>query len=70
MQQESLDKALTAVLVGLDKINIDSVDKVELLLNLKLLLENVDRYEQSIAVLKREIPSKKEMSTGEPIRRH
>ena len=70
MQQESLDKALDAVLVGLDKAEIDSVDKVELLINLKLLLENVDRYTQSMRVLQREIPSKREVYKSEPIRRY
>ena len=48
MNKESLEKAEEAILTALQWINIDSVDKVELMLNLRLLLEN---YDESIGVL-------------------
>lgn len=70
MKQESLDKTLDSIFAHLNNLNIDTTDKIELMLNLKLLLENVDRYNQSIRVLQREIPSKKEVYKGESIRRH
>ena len=48
MNKESLEKAEEAILTALQWINIDSVDKVELMLNLRLLLEN---YDESLGVL-------------------
>lgn len=75
MTQESLDKSLTAIFKTLDGLDIDTVDKMELLLNLRLLLENVDSYRQSIDILQKNTPSrkawpKKEEPNNGAIRKH
>lgn len=48
MNKESLEKAEEAILTALQWINIDQTDKVELMLNLRLLLEN---YDEDLRVL-------------------
>lgn len=70
MQQESLDKILDSILITLDNLDIDAVDKIDLLVNLKTLLGSVDTYTQSINVLQRTIPSKKEAYKYEYVRKH
>ena len=59
MEQESLDKASNVIFTALDKLNIDTVDKIDLLINLKALLEDKDRYTESIKVLQRNIKPKR-----------
>ena len=51
MKQESLDTALDVIFEALDKSNICLVDKLELMKNLKELLEN---YYTDIEILKEE----------------
>ena len=53
MKQESLDKALDLILDTISKSDIDVVDKCELMLNLKILLENASSYEKDIEILRR-----------------
>lgn len=52
MKQESLDKALDGILKTVSDLDIDIVDKCELMLNLKTLLENVSSYEKDIEILR------------------
>ena len=52
MKQESLDKALDGILKTVSELDIDIVDKCELMLNLKTLLENVSSYEKDIEMLR------------------
>lgn len=52
MKQESLDKALDIILKDISDLDIDVVDKCELMLNLKTLLENVDSYKRDIEILR------------------
>lgn len=52
MKQESLDKALDGILKTVSELDIDIVDKCELMLNLKILLENVSSYEKDIEMLR------------------
>ena len=59
MKQESLDKLSDKVFKVIDTLNIDTVDKMDLLINLKTLLEDSKTYEESIKVLQREMPRKK-----------
>lgn len=51
MNNESLDKALDLVFNAIDKSDINSIDKVELLRNLKTFLEN---YNSDINILIKE----------------
>ena len=53
MKQASLDKALDVIVEGIASLDIDVVDKCELLINLKILLESVDEYKASIDLLSR-----------------
>lgn len=48
MQKESLEIAVDIIIDALDKSDINIMDKVELMRNLKTLLEN---YEEDIQVL-------------------
>jgi hypothetical protein len=59
MEQQSLDIILTKIVNDIDNANIPSIDKVDLLVNLKLLLEDKDRYVESIKVLQKHMPRKK-----------
>lgn len=52
MKQESLDKALDIILKDISNLDIDIVDKCELMLNLKKLLENASSYEKDIDILR------------------
>ena len=49
MEKESLDKIETEIIKILDNSNINRADKLELLINLKLFLEN---YEDNINILR------------------
>lgn len=53
MKQESLDKTLSAILLVLDEIDIDSVDRAELTINLYHLLRDRDEYTKKIEVLQK-----------------
>ena len=55
MDQESLDKVSDLVLTGIDKLDIKLVDKVDLLLNLRILLSKEETYTESIKVLQKNI---------------
>ena len=70
MEQESLDKALDSIFATLDRLDINTVDKVDFLVNFKTLLSDVDTYNKSISILQREMPHKREMSVYEFIRKH
>lgn len=59
MKQESLDKLSDKIFNVIDKLDIDTVDKIDFLINLKTLLEDKETYEKSIKVLQREMPRKK-----------
>ena len=59
MKQESLDKLSDKVFKVIDTLDIDTVDKMDLLINLKTLLESKDTYEKSIKVLQREMPKRR-----------
>ena len=59
MEQESLDKLSDKIFKVIDKLDIDTVDKMDFLINLKTLLEDKEKYEKSIKVLQREMPRKK-----------
>lgn len=59
MEQESLDKLSDKIFKVIDKLDIDTVDKMDFLINLKTLLEDKETYEKSIKVLQREMPRKK-----------
>ena len=59
MEQESLDKLSHKIFKVIDKLDIDTVDKMDFLINLKTLLEDKETYEKSIKVLQREMPRKK-----------
>lgn len=63
MKSESLDKALDAFLQTLDRLDIDRIDKVELMLNLKSFL-SIMSYEHNIEVLEKERLRMKEESYG------
>lgn len=58
MKQESLEKALDGFIETLDKLDIDTVDKVELMLNLKSFLSALD-YTRNIEILERDRLSRK-----------
>ena len=47
MKKESLEEALDLIIDSIDKSNIDIVDKVELMINLKEFL-NILSYEENI----------------------
>jgi len=51
MKQESLNKAFDIILDGLDKANIESNDKLELLMNLRMYLSSVEQYTKDTRVL-------------------
>lgn len=51
MKQESLNKASEAILDSLDKLDIEPSDKLELLMNLKTMLESVKSYEDARDIL-------------------
>ena len=59
MEQESLDKLSDKLFVLIDKLDINAVDKIDFLINFKTLLEDKDRYTESIKVLQRSIPPKR-----------
>lgn len=59
MEQESLDKLSDKIFKVIDNLDIDTVDKMDFLINLKTLLEDKETYEKSIKVLQREMPRKK-----------
>lgn len=59
MEQESLDKLSDKIFKVIDKLDIDTVDKMDFLINLRTLLEDKETYEKSIKVLQREMPRKK-----------
>jgi len=58
MKQESLEKALDGFIETLDRLDIDTVDKVELMLNLKSFLSALD-YTRNIEILERDRLSRK-----------
>lgn len=60
MKQESLEKALDGFIETLDRLDIDTVDKVELMLNLKSFLSALD-YTRNIEILERDRLSRKYM---------
>lgn len=51
MKQESLDKTLTAIVMVLKDLDIDDVDRAELMLNLYHLLKSKEDYQDSLEVL-------------------
>jgi hypothetical protein len=51
MKKESLDKALTAIILVLRDLDIDNIDRVELMTNLYHLLSDKEEYERSIEIL-------------------
>ena len=51
MKKESLEVALDEIFKALDKADIDLIDKLELLTNLRTLLQ-YENYEHDIQVLK------------------
>jgi len=51
MKQESLNKALSAIIMVLNELDMDQVDKVELMTNLYHLLNNREEYKRSIEIL-------------------
>ena len=52
MKQESLDKATEAIVMALTNLeDIDKVDNMEILINIKTLLNNVDSYRENISIL-------------------
>ena len=53
MKKESLDKALDMVIKGLDELDIDISDKVELMLNLRSFL-SIERYKHNVDILRKE----------------
>lgn len=53
MKQESLDKTLSAILLVLDEIDIDVVDRAELTINLYHLLRDREEYNKKIEVLQK-----------------
>ena len=54
MKQESLDKALSGIIESISNANIDQVDKVELLLNMRKWLITKASYERGLRALQRE----------------
>lgn len=54
MKQESLDKAVPAIIESISNADIDQVDKVELLLNVRKWLINKASYERGLRALQRE----------------
>lgn len=54
MKQESLDKALSATIESISNADINQVDKVELLLNMRKWLINKASYERGLRALQRE----------------
>ena len=54
MKQESLDKALSGIIESISNANIDQVDKVELLLNMRKWLITRASYERGLRALQRE----------------
>lgn len=54
MKQESLDKALSATIESISNADINQVDKVELLLNIKKWLITKASYERGLRALQRE----------------
>lgn len=54
MKQESLDKAVPAIIESISKADINQVDKVELLLNVRKWLINKASYERGLRALQRE----------------
>ncbi len=52
MKDESLGAALEAIIVSIDKLDIDRLDKLEILLNLRLFLDP-EKYEDNRDTLKR-----------------
>lgn len=53
MKAESLNKALDMIIKGLDTLDIDSADKVELMLNLRSFLSS-EKYKHNVDVLMKE----------------
>lgn len=53
MQKESLDKTYKLIIENIDKLNIPTEDKLELLVNLKHFLEPT-KYEENINVLRKD----------------
>ena len=54
MKQESLDKAVPAIIESISKADINQVDKVELLLNVRKWLINKASYERGLRALQKE----------------
>lgn len=59
MKDESLEEALDRCIKAIDESSIETVDKVELLLNIKSFLE-VTKYRRNIKVLQIEYQEDKE----------
>lgn len=53
MKNESLEEALDACISSICKLDIDDIDKVELLLNLRNFL-SVSKYQHNIKVLEKD----------------
>ena len=52
MQKESLEELKDIIINGLDKSNMNQLDKTELMLNMTKILENKETYQKNIKVLK------------------
>ena len=63
MKKESLEAFRSFIICNADKVNIDSVDKVELLLNINKLLDP-EYYKENIDILSRENQKRKVLSYG------
>ena len=63
MKKESLEAFRSFIICNVDKVDIDSVDKVELLLNISKLLDP-EYYKENIDILSRENQKRKVLSYG------
>lgn len=52
MQKESLEELKDIIINGLDKSNMNQIDKTELMLNMTKFIENPEQYKKNIKVLK------------------
>lgn len=52
MQKESLEELKDIIINGLDKSNMNQIDKTEFMLNMTKFIENPEQYKKNIKVLK------------------
>lgn len=52
MQKESLEELKDIIINGLDKSNINQLDKTELMLNMIKIIDSKETYQKNIKVLK------------------